>query len=125
MAQPIKSTLPEQPTGVSPAPTNRSAAIESPGSARVLEIRPREREASVRRPLDAFSTRATEAFDPLGSGLSDSYRWAARQTREGLRRASSRARHFCGEYPLHVIAAVAGTTFVIGILLRIGRSSHD
>ena len=126
MAQPIKLTLPQQPAGVSPAlaVTTRAANIEPTGSARVLEIRPKER-ADVSRSLDALSSRATEAFEQLGTALSDSYRWAARQTAEGLRRASSRARHLCSEYPLHIVAGVAGTAFVIGILLRIGRSSHE
>jgi len=126
MAQPIKSTLPEQPAGASPAPaaTRRAANIEPTGSARVVEIRPREG-TEVRGSLDALSSRATEAFDQIGAGLSDSYRWAARQAAERLRRASSRARYLCSEYPLHVIAGVAGTAFVIGILLRIGRSSHE
>jgi len=123
MAQPIKSTLPEQPAGRSPAPaaTRRAANIEPTGSARVLEIRPREG-SKVRRSLDAISS---QTFDQLETALSDSYRWAARQTAEGLWRANSRARHLCTEYPLHVIAGVAGTAFVIGILLRIGRSSHE
>lgn len=128
MAQPIKSTLPEQPASANPAPaaTRRADSVEPTTSARVLEIRPRERErADVRRSIDEISSRTAEAFDQIGSSLSDSYRWAVRRTREGLHRASSRARHVCNEYPLHVIAAVAGTAFVIGALLRLGRSSHD
>jgi hypothetical protein len=128
MAQPIKSTLPEQPAGSSPAPaaTRRAANIESTVSARVLEIRPREREgADVRRSLDAISTRTSEAFDQIGINLSDSYRWAAQQTRQGLQRARIRARHVCNEYPLHVVACVTATAFAVGVLLRIGRSSHE
>jgi len=124
MAQPIKSTLPEQPAGASPAPAATRRAASGAGSARVLEIRPRESIAA-RRSLDEISSRATEAFEQIGTGLSDSYRWTARQAAQQLRRASSRARHLCSEYPLHVVAGVAGTAFVIGILLRFGRSSHD
>jgi hypothetical protein len=126
MAQPIKSTLPEQPAGASPASTATRRAPEPTSSARVLEIRPRERErADIRRSLDVISTRASEAFGQIGMSLSDSYRWAAQQTRQSLQRARIRTQHVCNEYPLHVIAAVAGTAFIVGALLRLARSSHD
>jgi hypothetical protein len=128
MPQPIKSTLPEQPTRAPSAArtTGRAANIEPTVSARILEIRHTERErAGARRSRDAISIRATEAFEQIGGGLSDSYRWAARQTAEGLRRARLRVRHLCSDYPLHVVAGVAGTAFVMGIVLRLGRSSHD
>jgi hypothetical protein len=128
MAQPIKSTLPEQPPGArsAPAATRRAANIEPTVSARILEIRHTERErADARRTRDEISIRATEAFEQIGTGLLDSYRWAARQTTEGLRRARLRVRHLCSDYPLHVVAGVAGTAFVMGIVLRLGRSSHD
>jgi ElaB/YqjD/DUF883 family membrane-anchored ribosome-binding protein len=124
MAQPIKSTQPQPPCDDLAAPAGtRSAA--APAGARVVVITPKPKSVEIPHSLDAISTRATEAFNQIEAGLSNSYRWAVHQSEEAVRRARIRARHLCNEYPLHVIAAAAGTAFVIGILLRIGRSGHE
>jgi ElaB/YqjD/DUF883 family membrane-anchored ribosome-binding protein len=46
---------------------------------------------------------------------------AAREHAHGAR---SRAAYYAREYPLHVIAAVAGAGFALGIALRIWRSTR-
>jgi ElaB/YqjD/DUF883 family membrane-anchored ribosome-binding protein len=123
MPQPIKLTQPQPPSDALAASAGTRLAA-TPASARVVVITPKSKDAEISRSLDAISARATEAFNQIEVGLSNSYRWAVHQSAEGVRRARIRARHLCDEHPFQVIAAVAGTAFVIGIFLRIGRSSH-
>lgn len=47
-----------------------------------------------------------------------------RKTDEALRKARQQGRHLANEYPVQVIAGIAGVAFVSGMLLRFWRSSR-
>jgi ElaB/YqjD/DUF883 family membrane-anchored ribosome-binding protein len=63
------------------------------------------------RKLDDWSGQADEHFQQL-----------RRDAQQALKRSSRRARELAEAYPLQTIAAVAGTFFLIGVALRLGRS---
>jgi ElaB/YqjD/DUF883 family membrane-anchored ribosome-binding protein len=55
----------------------------------------------------------------------DIYRDSREQTLRAWRRTRVRANEVINEYPLHVIAGVAGAAFLVGVLLRVWRSNRD
>ena len=68
--------------------------------------------------------RVAETYDKTKQQAAETYR----QTRERLsgaaERARVRSRRIIDEYPLHVIAGAAAVGFVIGVLMRVWRSSR-
>jgi hypothetical protein len=76
------------------------------------------------RALDELGQRMSAAYERVQTGISDAYERSKWKSEELARRARSRAHLVVDKYPLHLIAAVAGTAFVAGIVLRVWRSSR-
>jgi hypothetical protein len=85
--------------------------------------------------VDDVTDRASQALDEIGqvisagyervqAGITDAYARSKWKSEELARRARTRARLVIDKYPLHLIAAVAGTAFVAGIFIRVWRSSR-
>ena len=79
---------------------------------RVSEVYGRT-EATVKDALDHGKQTAAEALQQ-----------GREKAAEIARRTRQRARFYAEEYPLHVIAVAAGAGFLVGVLLRIWRSSR-
>lgn len=118
---------PEQPT-TDPRPIR--GASEQMASSKVIAWR-----RASEREVDDVTDRASEALDEIGQGVSAAYERVQSGITEALerakwkseelaRRARSRARHVVDNYPLHLIAGVAGAAFVAGIFLRVWRSNR-
>jgi len=115
----------------------RPTAIEFPSNVSAAELAERAsrlaREGTERaaRLMHGIETDATSASRQAAQKLED---WSERaeerfqqlrqQASTLFSRSRARARELADAYPLQVIAAVAGTCFVLGIALRIRRSNH-
>ena len=74
--------------------------------------------------LDEIGQRVSAACERVQAGITDAYergRWKSAQV---ARQARTRARLIVDEYPLHLIAGVAGAAFLAGIFLRVWRSNR-
>ena len=74
--------------------------------------------------LDEVGQRVSAAYERVQSGLTDAYERTKWKSEELARRARSRARYVLDNYPLHIIAGIAGMAFVAGILVRVWRSNR-
>lgn len=74
--------------------------------------------------IDELGQRVSAAYERVQTGISDAFERGKWKSEELARRARTRARLVVDKYPLHLIAAVAGTAFVAGIFLRVWRSSR-
>ena len=74
--------------------------------------------------LDEIGQRFSAAYERVQAGITDAYERSRWKSAQVARQARTRARLIVNEYPLHVIAGVAGAAFVAGIFLRIWRSSR-
>ncbi len=81
------------------------------------------------RDLGEKLSEATDSARVRGQEMADEAaqraRELGRQARERVLEARREGSRFAHEKPLHTIAAIAGAAFVIGLLLRIWRSSRD
>ncbi len=69
---------------------------------------------------ERFTVIRGRAQEEAASRAADLKETAQQRARE----ARTRAAHYSHEYPLHVIAAAAGLGFIVGIVMRIWRSSR-
>lgn len=67
---------------------------------------------------------ASEAYEDAKEQASDALGQARVRSAEVAQRARVRARGIVENYPLHVLAGVAGLAFIAGVLLRVWRSSR-
>jgi hypothetical protein len=74
--------------------------------------------------LDEIGQRMSAAYERVQTGITDAYERSKWKSEEVARRARTRARLVVDQYPLHLIAGVAGAAFVAGIVLRVWRSSR-
>jgi ElaB/YqjD/DUF883 family membrane-anchored ribosome-binding protein len=74
--------------------------------------------------LDAVQQSASAGFRQAIEQVSESAENVRFTANHGARRARERAQHIVREYPLQVIAASAAFGLVVGVLLRIWRSSR-
>src|SRR6476646_6249039 len=74
--------------------------------------------------LDEIGQRISAGYERVQAGITDAYERSKWKSGEMARRARTRARLVVDKYPLHLIAAVAGTAFVAGIFIRVWRSSR-
>jgi hypothetical protein len=74
--------------------------------------------------LDEIGQRVSAAYERVQAGIADAYERSRWKSAQVARQARTRARLIVDEYPLHLIAGVAGAAFVAGIFLRIWRSSR-
>ena len=74
--------------------------------------------------LDEIGQRISAGYERVQAGIADAYARSKWKSEELARRARTRARLVIDKYPLHLIAAVAGTAFVAGIFIRVWRSSR-
>lgn len=80
-----------------------------------------EAKGSVSRVVEQTKEQAAEAKERVASAYAETREKAS----DALDRARSRAQYLMDEYPLQVIAGIAATGFLIGVLLRVWRSSRD
>ena len=74
--------------------------------------------------LDEIGQRVSAAYDRVQAGITDVYERSRWKSEEVARRARTRARLIVDQYPLHLIAGVAGAAFLAGIFLRVWRSNR-
>ena len=74
--------------------------------------------------LDEVGQRVSAAYERVQSGVAEAFERTKWKSEELARRARSRARYVLHNYPLHLIAVVAGVAFVAGIFLRVWRSNR-
>jgi len=67
---------------------------------------------------------AAETYEKAKDGAARTYEQASRRTAEIARTARARSRQLMHDYPFHVIAGAATFGFVLGVALRIWRSSR-
>jgi hypothetical protein len=74
--------------------------------------------------LDEIGQRVSAAYERVQAGITDVYERSRWKSEEVARQARTRARLMVDQYPLHLIAGVAGAAFLAGILLRVWRSNR-
>jgi hypothetical protein len=74
--------------------------------------------------LDEIGQRISAGYERVQAGITDAYERSRWKSEELARKARTRARLVVDKYPLHLIAAVAGTAFIAGIFIRVWRSSR-
>jgi ElaB/YqjD/DUF883 family membrane-anchored ribosome-binding protein len=74
--------------------------------------------------LDEVGQRVSAAYDRVQSEVAEAFDRTMWKSEELARRARSRARYVLDNYPVHLIAGIAGMAFVAGILLRVWRSNR-
>ena len=67
---------------------------------------------------------ASETYEQAKAKASDTLQQARTASAELAQQARVRARGVVEEYPLHLLAAVAGLAFIAGVLLRVWRTSR-
>jgi len=107
-------------------PTPLDAPFGASGS-NVVELKPSPKTnvenftaATQESALDSVAEKYREAQ----SAISEAAEWMRGVAIQGADRAGRRFRYWTDEYPLHLLAAVAGLGFVAGVLLRIWRSNR-
>lgn len=80
---------------------------------------------SASRAMQDAKQQASAAAAEARERAAEVYREAREQSVRTWNRARVRSREIVDEYPLHVIAGVAGAAFIVGVLLRVWRSSRD
>lgn len=90
----------------------------------VKQAASRAKETTVQALQDAKQQTAA-AVSQAKERAGDMYQKSRIRAGEALNRARSHAKYILDEYPLQVIAGVAGVAFVCGVLLRVWRSSRD
>jgi ElaB/YqjD/DUF883 family membrane-anchored ribosome-binding protein len=74
--------------------------------------------------LEDAQDRISEAYDQAKSRAAYAYENMKQKSVEIVEQARDRARYWSDEYPLQVIAGVAGVAFLLGVGLRIWRSNR-
>ena len=74
--------------------------------------------------LDEVGQRMSAAYERMQAGISEAFERTKWKSEQLTRRARSRVRYVVDNYPLHLLAAVAGAAFVAGIFLRVSRSNR-
>ena len=74
--------------------------------------------------LDEVGQRMSAAYERVQSEVTEAFERTKWKSEELARRARSRARYVLDNYPLHIIAGIAGMAFVAGILVRVWRSNR-
>lgn len=74
--------------------------------------------------LSDAKDRVSEAYSRTEEAVTDALQQGKQKASEAVQRARSRAQYYANEYPLHVIAAAAGFGLLVGVVLRIWRSSR-
>ncbi len=92
---------------------------ESSTSAKIEEIKNRASQAA-----DQAREKLTETYDETKQQAAATYRRTRVRAMEFLDRARARSRQIVDDYPLHIIAGAALAGVVVGVLLRIWRSSR-
>lgn len=90
----------------------------------VTPIRPLEPEPSIAESHTGVGDRVFATYQDVKSRAAESISQLsgqAKQNNSRVREFVAKARH---ERPVQVLAAVAGAAFVLGVLLRVWRSSH-
>lgn len=94
---------------------------------------------SVKSGLETLSDRSKQVGDKLGDvagetrdRMQDLAIEAGRRAQDlreaaidGVRRTRRQARRFANEKPIHAVLAIGGAAFLVGVVLRIWRSSRD
>jgi ElaB/YqjD/DUF883 family membrane-anchored ribosome-binding protein len=62
------------------------------------------------------------AYEESNAKVRDVYENVRQRSEEAARRVRVRARYLSDEYPMQVVATVAGVAFLVGVLLRVWRS---
>ena len=122
---------PEQPT-TDPRPARVQpihGASEQVASAKVIAWRRASEEVDdvtdrASQALDEVGQRVSAAYERVQSGVTEAFERTKGKSQELARRTRSRARYVVDNYPLHLIAAVAGAAFAAGILHRVWRSNR-
>jgi ElaB/YqjD/DUF883 family membrane-anchored ribosome-binding protein len=74
--------------------------------------------------MDEVRQSASEAYEQAKAKASSTLEQARTASAEVAKQARVRARDVIENYPLHVLAGVAGVALIAGVLLRIWRSSR-
>lgn len=74
--------------------------------------------------VEKAATRASAVYAEAGENLSRAYTEGRERSARMIRQARRRAEFYAYRYPLQVIAAVAGVSFAVGVLLRVWRSNR-
>jgi ElaB/YqjD/DUF883 family membrane-anchored ribosome-binding protein len=80
---------------------------------------------STSRAVDRTREEAASAYSQTRERLASAYDETSAKAADALEQARRRALYYMDEYPLQVIAGVAGTAFLLGVFLRIWRSNRD
>lgn len=74
--------------------------------------------------LEETKEKAADAYDQARGQVSDIVSQARSRLEDAAQKVGARIRYYGREYPLQVIAVAAGVGFVLGVWLRIWRSSR-
>lgn len=77
------------------------------------------------RAVDRTGAQAEAAYGQAKEKAAAIYDKTRARTGRAIEQARWRARYYIDEYPLHVIAGIAGAAFLAGVVLRIWRSNRD
>ena len=108
---------PESPLGR--RSTGQLLEFKEAVSERLQDARKRASEA-----VEQTRERAANAYDQVQAQVTEAVSQAREKIQDLAQQAGTRARYYGREYPLQVIAVAAGAGFVLGVLLRIWRSSR-
>ena len=112
--------------GIDSAPSSSELRVETLSS-NVVELRPpiaTDGEDAVAATgtsaLDNAAQKYREAQESVVAGAE----WVRDSAIQGVDRARRRLRYWADEYPLQLLAAIAGAGFLTGVLVRIWRSKN-
>jgi ElaB/YqjD/DUF883 family membrane-anchored ribosome-binding protein len=125
--QPFRNQeLREDGRSIDSAPTPSEPPVGT-SSSNVVELKP----STAIRAEDFVAATSESALDSAArkyreaqQTITEAAEWARGAAVEGADRAGRRFRYWADEYPLQLLAAVAGIGFVAGALLRIWRSTR-
>jgi len=90
---------------------------------RLTLVKDRGARAAAQR-ANEWAERASAKASELGARANELKDNAVRAAQERVQMARRQAQHVAREYPLHVIAGVAGAAFLLGLSLRIWRKTR-
>jgi ElaB/YqjD/DUF883 family membrane-anchored ribosome-binding protein len=103
----------------------RLAAEAGDQSAESVQSKVRSIKESASGALDEVQDSAVQTYQDARTRMETSYDEAQARAAEIIENIRRRGRYLADEYPLQLIAAVAGAAFLTGVLLQIWRSARD